>query len=159
EPYRGHLKNAWVARRDTRRQADCPPASLAHDLDLRSSAGVSDELGAGLDVALDRADRHGELLGDGLEAPAEGALVQAVDQLRAAHSGRVGGDAAPIPERPQAFRRAAPRQRLSRHGGIKEQCEARCKPARILAEEETSDARSDPVPPGGAETAPAPGGN
>ena len=69
-----------------------------------------------LDVALDRADRHAERLGRCLEAPAQRALVQAVDQLRAPHAGGVGGDAAPIPERSQAFRRAVLGQRLSRQG-------------------------------------------
>src|SRR5262249_18301277 len=127
--------------------------------DFRLPVGIGDELGAGLDVALDGANRHAERLGRGLEAPAEGALVQAVDQLRAAHAGSVGGDAAPIPKRPQAFRRAVPRQRLSRHGGIKEECEVTCKPPQTLAEEETSDARSDPVPAGGTAPAPAPGGD
>ena len=75
-----------------------------------------------LDVALDRADRDAERLGGRLEAPARRPGVQAVHELGAAHARRVGRGAAPIPERQQAFRRAAPRQRLSRHARIKEEC-------------------------------------
>src|SRR5262249_61121569 len=100
---------------------------LATDLAPGPSRLVGDEVGARLPVALDRALRQAELARRCLEAPAQRALVQPVDQLGAPDGRGVGRLAAPNSKRLQAFWRADLRQRLSRHARIKEECETRRK--------------------------------